>query len=77
MSPKKAQHRGHSDSRVERTLLRPREAAESAGVSRSKMYDLIKSGEVPSVRLGGHLRVPLEALRELAGAWRRRRDGAE
>lgn len=48
----------------ERLLLKPAEAANAIGVGRSKMYSLIASKEVPSVRIGGCVRVPLEALRE-------------
>lgn len=48
---------------VERLLYRPAEAADSIGVSRSRMYELIASGEVPSVRVGRTLRVPVDALR--------------
>ena len=44
-------------------MLRPSEAAEALGVSRSKAYELIASGEIPSVHVGGCLRVPLDALR--------------
>ncbi len=56
---------------VERMFLRPREAAEALGVSVSKMYELIRAGIVPAVRLGRSLRIPVEALRELAKATRR------
>ena len=49
---------------VERLLHRPAEAAVAIGVSRSRMYELIASGEIPSVRVGGTLRVPVEALRQ-------------
>lgn len=44
-------------------LLRPAEAAEAMGVSRSRAYELIGSGQIPSIRIGGSVRVPLEALR--------------
>lgn len=44
-------------------LLRPVEAAEAIGVSRSRAYELIGSGEIPSIRIGGSVRVPLAALR--------------
>jgi excisionase family DNA binding protein len=47
-----------------RLLLRPAEAADAIGVSRSKAYELIASGAIPSIRLGGSVRVPLDALRE-------------
>ena len=50
---------------VERLLYRPAEAAQAMSVSVSRMYELIHSGIVPSVRLDGTIRVPVEALREL------------
>lgn len=54
--------------RTEKLLLRVTEASELIGVSRSKMYELIASGAVPSVRLEGTrlVRVPMDALRRLA-----------
>ena len=45
-----------------RLLLRPQEAGDALGVSRSKAYELIARGEIPSIRIGGSVRVPLEAL---------------
>jgi excisionase family DNA binding protein len=48
---------------MERLLLRPVEAAEAIGVGRSKVYELLASGELPSIRIGGSLRVPVDALR--------------
>ena len=47
-------------------LLRPVQVAELLNVSRSKVYELIAAGKLPSVRLeGGRLiRVPYKALRE-------------
>ena len=44
-------------------MLRVKEAADALGVSKSKAYELINAGVLPSVRLGGSLRVPVEALR--------------
>ena len=32
------------------------------GVSRSKAYELIARGEIPSVKVGGCVRVPIAAL---------------
>ena len=49
---------------IERLLYRPAEAAIAIGVSRSRMYELITSGEIPSIRLGGTWRVPVESLRQ-------------
>jgi excisionase family DNA binding protein len=48
---------------MERLLLRPVEAAEAIGISRSKIYELLASGDLPSVRIGASVRVPVEALR--------------
>jgi excisionase family DNA binding protein len=48
---------------MDKLLLRPDEAAELLGLGRSKLYALLKSGALPSVRLGGAVRVPAEALR--------------
>ena len=49
---------------VERMLYRPAEAAEAIGVSRSRVYELINSGEIPSIKVGGVKRVPVDRLRE-------------
>ncbi len=48
---------------MEKLLLRPAEAAEVLGLGRSKTYELLASGALPSVRIGRSLRVPVEALR--------------
>ena len=52
--------------RVERILYRPVEAAEAIGVSKSRMYELIASGEVPAIVVGKVKRVPVDKLREWA-----------
>ena len=48
---------------MDRLLLRPAEAAELLGVSRSRVYELIAQGTIPSIKLGASVRVPLDALR--------------
>jgi excisionase family DNA binding protein len=48
---------------MERLLLKPTEAAEVIGLGRSKTYQLISSGAIPSVRIGKSVRVPVAALR--------------
>lgn len=53
------------DGRMEKILLRPAEAAEAIGVSRAKVYIMIKAGELPAVRISGVLRVPAAALQKL------------
>jgi excisionase family DNA binding protein len=47
---------------VPRLLLTPEEAAESLGVSRSLVYELIGSGRLESVRIGTCRRIPIGAL---------------
>ncbi len=66
MSPRKRQAPEKPESTVERIFYRPWEAAQALSISVTKLYDLIKSGEVPSVTLGGSYRVPVEGLKELA-----------
>ena len=58
---------GESRPRVEPLLYRPAEAAEFLRVSPSKLRELLNSGEIPWMRLGGVRRVPVEAIRQLAG----------
>jgi excisionase family DNA binding protein len=48
---------------MEKLLLKPTEAAEAIGLGRSKTYQLISSGAIPSVRIGKSVRVPVVALR--------------
>lgn len=47
-----------------RLLLRPAEAAAALGISRSKTYELLAAGVIPSIRVGSSVRVPVEALQE-------------
>jgi excisionase family DNA binding protein len=49
---------------MEKLLLRPTEAAEVISLGRSKMYDLIAKGVIPSIRIGKSVRVPADGLRE-------------
>jgi excisionase family DNA binding protein len=59
---------------MEKLLLTPQEAAESLGVSRSHLYDLIRTRELTSILIGRSRRIPADALREYvhrlgADAW--------
>ena len=47
---------------MDRLLLRPAEAAEAIGIGRSKVYELLASGDLPSIRIGGVIRVPVTSL---------------
>jgi excisionase family DNA binding protein len=49
---------------VEKLLLTPEEAAEMLSIGRSKLYELLATGELASIRLGGCRRVPTEAIRQ-------------
>ena len=40
------------------------QVAEHLRVSRAKAYELIAAGEIPSIQVGGRVRVPADALRE-------------
>ena len=48
---------------MEKLLLSPEEVAEALGVCRSRVYDLMRSCELVSFRIGRVRRVPVAALR--------------
>ena len=52
---------------MDRLLLRPAEVAEAIGIGRSKVYELLASGDLPSIRVGGAIRVPVTALHAWIG----------
>lgn len=60
---------------MDRLLLKPDEVAAALGMSRSKTYELIAAGTLPSVTVGGSVRVPADALRDWVA--RRSRAAAE
>ena len=45
-------------------LVSPEDAARVLGVGRTKVYELMRSGALRSVRLGGLRRIPVSALAE-------------
>ena len=49
---------------MEKLLLRVDEAAQATGLGRSKLYELLASGELTSVAVGRSRRIPAEALRK-------------
>jgi excisionase family DNA binding protein len=51
---------------MEKLFVRPIEAAQMLGISRSKLYEMLAAEQIPSIRMGGVLRIPLAALKKLA-----------
>ena len=48
---------------MEQMLLSPPEVAQALRIGRAKVYALMASGDLPAVRIGRVLRVPVEVLR--------------
>ena len=56
---------GHDGPGVtEPLLLRVEEVARALAVGRTKVYELIASGQLPSITIGSARRVPTEALQK-------------
>jgi excisionase family DNA binding protein len=47
-----------------KAFYRVLEAAEILNLGRTKMYQLIRSGLIPSVKLDGNIRIPVKALHD-------------
>jgi excisionase family DNA binding protein len=54
-----------SHEKGERRALRPKHAASVYGVSRTLIYEWMKSGKLASVKLGGARLIPVDALEAL------------
>lgn len=50
------------------TLLRAEQVARMLGLCRSKVYAMAAAGELPTVRVGSAVRIPLAALRAWVGS---------
>jgi excisionase family DNA binding protein len=46
-------------------FVKPVRAAKLLDMSKSKIYEMIQRHEIPAVRLGGCLRIPMSALDDL------------
>ena len=55
---------------LEKLLLKPEEAAEILSIGRSKVYELMGTGELASVRIGACRRIPAEALSDFVAGLR-------
>lgn len=49
---------------MDKLLYRPREAAYVLGISRSQLYDRLRSGHLPSIKDGKFRFITADALRE-------------
>jgi excisionase family DNA binding protein len=47
---------------MEKLLLTPTEAADALGIGRSKVYEPLRAGTLPSIRIDSCRRIPLEDL---------------
>jgi len=47
---------------MDKLLLTPVEAAAVLGIGRSKLYELMQTGQLPSVRIGACRRVPADVV---------------
>ncbi len=47
---------------MDKLLLTPTEAATALGIGRSKIYELMQTGQLESVHIGACRRVPAEAV---------------
>jgi len=47
---------------MDKLLLTPVEAAAVLGIGRSKLYELMQTGQLPSVRIGACRRVPSDVV---------------
>jgi excisionase family DNA binding protein len=49
---------------VVRLLLRPEEVAQALGVGRTTVFELMRTGELRSVKIGALRRIPTDAVAE-------------
>ena len=53
------------EAKIERRTLTVTEAAEALGVSRNKAYDAARRGEIPTIKIGKRILVPVVALERM------------
>ncbi|NWJ74289.1 helix-turn-helix domain-containing protein [Pseudonocardia sp. ICBG1122] len=51
---------------MNRVFLTAEEAADALHISRSKVYDLIRNGDLLSIKIGRLRRVPVDAVQDFA-----------
>lgn len=60
-----------SNSHPEPLTVRIPAALKMTGIGRSKLYELIQSGDVDVVKIGSATLIPVESLRQLINRYRR------
>jgi excisionase family DNA binding protein len=65
LAPRNREERRHPELTVDERLWRAEDVAERFRISRSKVYEMLKSGQLRSLRIGGSRRIPESAIREL------------
>jgi len=53
---------------MERLAVKVTDLHDLIGVSRSKAYEMVASGEIPSIRIGKSIRVPVAGASAVASA---------
>ncbi|GAA2119583.1 helix-turn-helix domain-containing protein [Actinomadura napierensis] len=61
---------------AEPLLWKPEQAAVMLGIGRTKVYDLMRTGALRSVRLGGSRRIPATALADFVAQLEEETDAA-
>ena len=54
----------HQEGAPPRLLLRIPEAAETLGIGRTKIYELIATGELPTIHVGRAVRISVSSLQK-------------
>lgn len=62
---------------MDRLLLIPEDAAKIIGVGRTKLYELLRTGAIESVRIGRARRIPADALHDYVTRLRHDASGYE
>lgn len=58
----------HENEELPRLLLTPEQAAHALGIGRSKVYELMLTNALDSVKIGTHRRIPLRAVEDYVTA---------
>ncbi len=49
---------------MEKLLIKPMEAARMLSIGKTTIYELLATGEIPSIHIGRSIRIPAKALEE-------------